>query len=118
MTRIKLRTVLLAAALAALEAHGQYDFYFTGDRRVPSTPSASSPALRIVTGETAALREAVGRSEAVTRVPLPTVEERYGVVPLRPADGASRAAFEAAAAALQRHAAVDSRVPVYRADEI
>ena len=118
MTRIKLRIVLLAVALAALEAHGQDDFYFAGDRRVPLTPSDSSRALRIVTGETAAFREAVGRSEAVTLVPLPTVEERYGVVLLRPADGASREAFEAAAAALERHAAVESRVPVYRADEI
>src|SRR5690606_591946 len=118
MTRTTSFSIVLLAALATLDAHGQEDFYFAGDRRVPLTPSETSRALRIADGELGAFQEAVGRNDAVRLVPLPAIEERYGVVLLRAPEGVPREAFEEAAGELARHAAVESRVPVYRSDEI
>src|SRR5690606_41335905 len=115
-----LPVIILAASVAsAVEVRAQEDtFYIAEGRRISLPAAQQSSAVQIIEGRFEEFQAAVANEPAVILVPLPLLQQRYGVAYLGAADGVDDAVFQRAAAALAEHPAVVSRIPVYRVDNV
>jgi|GEM_PF-2465861 len=115
-----LPVIILAASVAsAFEVRAQEDTFYIAEGRRISLPAAQrSSAVQIIEGRFEEFQAAVANEPAVILVPLPLLQQRYGVAYLGAADGVDDAVFQRAAAALAEHPAVVSRIPVYRVDNV
>lgn len=115
-----LSVVVLAAAVASmLEVYAQEDAFYIADGRRISLPAAQrSSAVRIVEGRLDEFQAAVEKEPAVTLVPLPLLQQRYGIAFLGAAEGVEDEVFRRAVAVLEEHPAVESAVPVYRSGDV
>lgn len=103
----------------AFEVHAQEDaFYIAEGRRIELPASQRSSAVRIVAGRLEEFQAAVAKEPSVTLVPLPLLQQRHGVAFLAAAENVEDDVFQRAAASLESHPAVESRVPVYRVGEV
>jgi hypothetical protein len=115
-----LPVIILAASVAsAFEVRAQEDTFYIAEGRRISLPAAQrSSAVQIIEGRFEEFQAAVANEPAVILVPLPLLQQRYGIAYLGAAHGVDDAVFQRAAAELAEHSAVESRVPVYRVGDV
>lgn len=117
----KLTFVLLVVfALSAFQSQAQNrdNFYVVEGRRILLPDAERSRALSIAEGQMDEFRAAVADIPAVSLVPLPDLEDRYGVAFLSAPEGVDDEEFLEAVAALERQPAVESSVPVFHIDDL